>query len=73
MDDPVFLDAILRPNPPMRPDVLRVILIVVLAINLAFALGFVLRGAWPIAPFMGVDVALLAWAFRSIRIAAEAS
>jgi uncharacterized membrane protein len=31
-----------------------------------------LRGAWPIAPFMGADVALLAWAFRSSRIAARA-
>lgn len=73
MDDPVFLDAILRPNPPMRPEVLRVILVIVLAINLAFAMGFVLRGAWPIAPFMGLDVALLAWAFRASRIAAQAS
>lgn len=73
MDEPVFLDAILRPNPPMRPDVLRVILILVLAINLAFAVGFMLRGAWPIAPFMGLDVALLAWAFHASRIAAQAS
>lgn len=73
MNEPVFLDAILRPNPPMRPEVLRVILVLVLAINLAFALGFVLRGAWPIAPFMGADVALLAWAFRASRIAAQAS
>jgi uncharacterized membrane protein len=73
MDEPVFLDAILRPNPPMRPEVLRAILIVVLTINLAFAVGFMLRGAWPIAPFMGLDVALLAWAFRASRIAAQAS
>ena len=67
------MDAILRPNPPMRPEALRAILILVLAINAAFALGFVMRGAWPIAPFMGLDVALLAWAFRASRIAALAS
>jgi len=73
MDEPVFLDEILRPNPPMRPPVLRAILIFVLAVNLAFAVGFMLRGAWPIAPFMGLDVALLAWAFRASRIAALAS
>jgi uncharacterized membrane protein len=73
MDEPVFLDAVLRPNPPMRPEALRVVLILVLAVNAAFALGFVIRGAWPIAPFMGADVALLAWAFRTSRIAAEAT
>jgi uncharacterized membrane protein len=40
------------------------------AINLAFAISFALRGAWPVAPFLGLDVALLAWAFRQSRIAA---
>ena len=61
----VLLDRVLRPNPPLEPRVLLAILIVVTAINFAFALTFVLRGAWPIAPFMGADVALLAWAFRT--------
>jgi len=71
-DDPVFLDEILRPNPPMSPGVLRGILFAVAAFNIAFASMFVLRGAWPIAPFMGADVALLAWAFHSSRLAARA-
>jgi uncharacterized membrane protein len=70
--DPVFLDAILRPNPPMSVGALRVVLAVVAAANLAFAIGFMLRGAWPIAPFMGLDVALLAWALRASRLAAQA-
>jgi uncharacterized membrane protein len=48
-----------------------VILGIVAAINLAFVISFVLQGAWPIAPFMGADVALLAWAFRQSQIAAE--
>ena len=55
----------------MSPRALLVILCVVLAINIGFALMFVLRGAWPIAPFMGLDVALLGWAFRASRIAAQ--
>jgi uncharacterized membrane protein len=71
MDEPL-LDATLRPNPPMSPRALALVLAIVAAINLAFALSFVLRGAWPIAPFMGLDVALLAWAFRESRIAARA-
>ena len=64
MDDTPILDAVLRPNPPADPRVLRGILIAVLLINLAFGLYFVSRGAWPIFPFMGLDVALLYWAFR---------
>lgn len=70
--EPVFLEAILRPNPPMSPRALGIVLMIVAAMNLAFAIGFMLRGAWPIAPFMGLDVALLAWAFHASRIAARA-
>jgi uncharacterized membrane protein len=66
----VLLDAVLRPSPPLAPGPLLAILAVVATINLAFSISFVLRGAWPIAPFMGIDVALLAWAFRQSRIAA---
>ncbi len=69
--DPVLLDAVLRPVPPLASRTLLVILMLVAAINIAFAVAFVLRGAWPIAPFMGLDVALLAWAFRASRIAAR--
>lgn len=70
-DNDLILDAVLRPSPPLAPDVLRLILILVAAVNFIFALTFVLKGAWPIAPFMGADVALLAWAFRASRIAAR--
>jgi uncharacterized membrane protein len=70
MDDKPILDAVLRPNPPADPRVLRTILIAVLIINLAFGLYFVSRGAWPIFPFMGLDVALLYWAFRASAHAA---
>jgi uncharacterized membrane protein len=66
----VLLDAVLRPNPPLTPGALLAILAIVATVNLAFSISFVLRGAWPIAPFMGLDVALLAWAFRRSRIAA---
>lgn len=70
-DNEVLLDAVLRPNPPLSPDVLKLILAVVALLNFAFAAFFVARGAWPIAPFMGADIVLLAWAFRSSRIAAR--
>jgi uncharacterized membrane protein len=69
--DKPILDAVLRPNPPADPRVLRGILIAVVLINLAFGLYFVLHGAWPIFPFMGLDVALLYWAFRASARAAR--
>jgi uncharacterized membrane protein len=71
-NEPVFLDALLRPNPPLSPHVLLMVLIVVALMNIAFGALFVLRGAWLVTPFMGADVALLAWAFRASRIAARA-
>jgi uncharacterized membrane protein len=71
--EPVLLDETLRPSPPMSPRALLVILAVVTALNVAFALNLVLRGAWPIAPFMGLDVAGLAWAFRASSLAARRS
>ena len=69
--DGVLLDQVLRPSPPLSPRILCAILAAVAGINIAFALYFVLRGAWPIAPFLGADVALLAGAFRASLIAAR--
>jgi uncharacterized membrane protein len=70
--EPIFLDEVLRPNPPMNARALALILGLVAVINIAFAVAFMLRGAWPIAPFMGADVVLLAWAFHASRVAARA-
>jgi uncharacterized membrane protein len=69
--EPLLLNTILRPSPPMNARILAAILVVVTAFNIAFGLSFVLRGAGPIAPFMGLDVALLAWAFRASTLAAK--
>ena len=69
--EPVLLDERLRPSPPMDSRTLLIVLAVVASFNMAFALSFILRGAWPIAPFMGLDVALLAWAFRASTNAAK--
>jgi len=69
-EDVVF-DATLRPNPPLSVPVLKAIVAAVAILNLAFAITFVLKGAWPVMPFLGADVGLLAWAFREARIAAR--
>lgn len=56
----------------MRPAVLLVILAIVALMNIGFGALFMLRGAWPVTPFMGLDVALLGWAFHASRVAARA-
>jgi uncharacterized membrane protein len=67
----ILLDQVLRPSPPLPPKALLWILAAVALINLAFVAYFLSRGAWPIAPFMGLDVVLLGWAFRASTIAAR--
>ncbi len=49
----------------MPPRALFIILMIVAAVNLLFAGYFISRGAWPVMPFMGADVLLLAWAFHA--------
>lgn len=71
MSEPVLLDRVLRPAPPLSPRALNYVLLAVVAMNLAIATPFVLRGLWPVTPFMGLDVILLAWAFRASHDAAR--
>ena len=71
MNEDPLLDRVLRPNPPMKPRALVAIVGLVSAVNLALAGNFILHGAWPILPFLGTDVALLAWAFHRVQLVAR--
>jgi uncharacterized membrane protein len=66
-----ILDMVLRPSPPMTRNALGWILLLVLGMNLAIAGYFLSKGAWPIAPFLGLDVLGLVLAFRASLRAAE--
>lgn len=70
-DERIYFKAVLRPNPPLAPVACVCLLAAVAVTNIAIALLFVLRGAWPVTPFMGADVLVLAWAFRSSSRAAR--
>lgn len=64
---PAIFDLSLSPNRPMQP---RQMLWMLAGVALVFALmglRFLMLGAWPILPFMLVDLALLAWALRESR------
>ncbi|WP_416906970.1 MAG: DUF2244 domain-containing protein [Polymorphobacter sp.] len=61
----VALDLTLTPNRSFAPDHVRWVLG---GVGLIFFLGglrFLALGAWPILPFMALDVGLLWWAFRA--------
>ena len=70
-DGQLYFDAVLWPNPPMSLQIRCCIVAAAATVNAIFATLFVLRGAWPVTPFMGTDVLLLAWALYSSSKAAK--
>jgi uncharacterized membrane protein len=56
----------------MSAAALRLVVGGVAIVNFAFGLMFILRGAWLVTPFLGIDVLLLIWALNTGRIAARA-
>lgn len=69
--DPVFLDAVLRPAPPLSAHAMVLVLGAVGLVNFILGVIFVLKGAWPVMPFLGLDVLLLVWAFHRCRQRAQ--
>ncbi|HEY7747741.1 MAG TPA: DUF2244 domain-containing protein [Aestuariivirgaceae bacterium] len=63
MDKPV-LSMIVSPHRSLSPAGFAVLLGGVAALNLAGGAVFLYLGAWPVAGFMGLDVALIWLAFR---------
>jgi uncharacterized membrane protein len=56
--------ATLRPYRSLGRTGFILLMAVLIALNFAAGTAFYLLGAWPIAPFLGADVALVWWAFR---------
>ena len=62
---PAIFDLELRPNRSLETGHFRLLIGGVAAIFLLMGLRFLFLGAWPIIPFMIVDVGLLWWAIRA--------
>lgn len=71
MSDGILFDAVLMPNQPLGRRWLFLIVLGVAALSFCAGIAFVLRGAWPVTPFFGADVALLAWALQKSARAAR--
>ena len=70
--DARLLSARLTPHRSLGPRGFRILLIAVGFVSLVWSLPFVVMGAWPVAGFMGLDVALVYFAFRASYRAARA-
>ncbi len=63
-DTRVLFGAILRPHRSASPRLLRNVILFVGSVLFVVGFGFVLAGAWPVLPFLGLELLLLWGAFR---------
>ena len=61
----VIFDAVLEPNRPLGAKGLALVIGFVALVSFVTGIMFALRGAWPVTPFFGADVALLAFAMNA--------
>jgi uncharacterized membrane protein len=65
-DDPQpLLDIVLRPHRSLSPAGFTAIMAALIAFSFVGGIVFFLAGAWPVIGFLGLDVALVYWAFRA--------
>ena len=60
----ILFDAVLSPHRSLSPRGFALLMAAICAFSFAAGLGFFLAGAWPVVGFLGVDVALVYFAFR---------
>ena len=65
MSERIFFDATIEPNKPLGPRAVALVVGFVALVSFCAGIMFALRGAWPVTPFFGADVLLLAWAMRA--------
>jgi uncharacterized membrane protein len=69
--EPTLFSAIITPHRSLGRAGFLVVMLAIGAISFAAGLMFLIMGAWPVLGFLGLDVALVYWAFRaSFRAAA---
>jgi uncharacterized membrane protein len=70
--DPPLFSAILTPHRSLNSAGFLAVMLTLGGASFASGIVFVLLGAWPVAGFLGLDVALVYWAFRANFRAATA-
>jgi uncharacterized membrane protein len=59
-----FYHAELKPHRSLPPKGFAIVMLILAGVSFCVSLGFVLRGAWPVTPFFGLDVVLVYLAFH---------
>ena len=59
-----FYCAELRPHRSLPRRGFAIVMVVLAVASFAIGVGFILRGAWPVTPFFGLDIGLVYLAFR---------
>jgi uncharacterized membrane protein len=67
-----LFEARLVPHRSLTPRAFRVVMALFTVVSISAGLPFVLLGAWPVAGFVGLDIAILYLAFRANFKAARA-
>jgi uncharacterized membrane protein len=57
--------ATLTPHRSLSPKGFVILMTVIVGLNLTVGMFFYIIGAWPVVGFMGLDVALIWWAFHA--------
>jgi uncharacterized membrane protein len=64
-DDPTLFEATLKPYRSLSRAGFIAVMAVLAGTSFAAGTAFVIMGAWPVFGFLGLDVALVWWAFRA--------
>ncbi|MDC7786251.1 DUF2244 domain-containing protein [Rhodoplanes sp. TEM] len=65
--EPPLFSAVVTPHRSLDRAGVRTVILLLAAASGALGLVFVAAGAWPVTGFLGLDVALVYWAFRINR------
>jgi uncharacterized membrane protein len=70
--EPTLFSALLTPHRSLPGIGFLVLMAVIAGISFVGGVAFFILGAWPVIGFLGLDVALVYWAFRANYLAAAA-
>ena len=62
--EPTIFSAVLTPNRSLSPRGFLIFMLVLGSFSFIIGLYFILRGAWPVFGFCGLEVLVVYWAFR---------
>ena len=70
--EPKIFSAVITPHRSLTPRGFLIVMLCIGVLSFVSGMSFLLRGAWPVFGFCGLDVLLVYWAFRANFRAARA-